>query len=88
MMGDVAEGQEITLVCSVQGGSLPVSFTWYSAKKENSALASVTVNKLEASHKIAEVRRDHQGGYYCVSNNAANEAKQSPTVAIAGGCFF
>lgn len=86
MMGDVAEGQEIILVCSVQGGSLPVSFTWYSAKKENGALASVTVNKLEASHKIAEVRRDHQGGYYCVSDNAANESKQSPTVAIAGGC--
>ncbi|XP_075879958.1 platelet endothelial cell adhesion molecule isoform X1 [Nelusetta ayraudi] len=82
MMGDVAEGQEVTLVCSVQGGSLPVSFTWYSAKKANS-LDSVTVNKLEASHKITEVRRDHQGGYYCVSNNAANEAKQSPTVTIA-----
>lgn len=87
MMGDVAEGQEVTLVCSVQGGSLPVSFTWYSAK-EASSLDSVTVNKLEASHKITEVRRDHQGGYYCVSNNAANEAKQSPTVTIAGGCFL
>lgn len=87
MMGDVAEGQEVTLVCSVQGGSLPVSFTWYSAK-EASSLDSVTVNKLEASHKIPEVGRDHQGGYYCVSNNAANEAKQSPTVTIAGGCIL
>lgn len=87
MMGDVAEGQEVTLVCSVQGGSLPVSFTWYSAK-EAISLDSVTVNKLEASHKIPEVGRDHQGGYYCVSNNAANEAKQSPTVTIAGGCFL
>lgn len=77
----------MTLVCSVQGGSLPVSFTWYRAK-EPDHLASVTVNKLEASHTISKVRRDHQGAYYCVSTNAAKEAKQSPTIAVAGGCFL
>lgn len=87
MVGDVAEGQEMTLVCSVQGGSLPVSFIWYRAKEPNH-LASVTVNKLEASHKISVVSREHQGAYYCVSTNAANEAKQSPTIIIAGGCCY
>lgn len=85
--GDVAEGQEMTLVCSVQGGSLPVSFTWYRSG-EPEDLASVTVNKLEASHKISEVRGDHQGAYYCVCTNTAEKAKQSPTVSIAGGFCF
>lgn len=88
MMGDVAEGQEMTLVCSVQGGSLPVSFAWYHAKKEPVYITSVTVNKLEAAHKIANVRSDQQGGYYCVSSNAANETRQSPTVTIAGEVFW
>lgn len=84
MTGDLAEGQEMTLVCSIQGGSLPVNFTWYRAK-ESKDLASVTVNKLEASHKISQVKRDDQGAYYCVSTNAAEKARRSPTVTVTGG---
>lgn len=87
MAGDVDEGQEVTLECSIQGGSLPVSFTWYRGK-EPKDLASVTVNKLQASHKISAVGRDDQGAYYCVSTNAANKARQSPTVTVAGGCCY
>lgn len=84
--GYAVEGQEMTLVCSVEGGSLPVSFTWYHTKdKVPKQLGSVTVNKRSASHKVSNLKSEHQGDYYCVSTNAANEAKRSPTETVEGG---
>ncbi|XP_070779292.1 platelet endothelial cell adhesion molecule isoform X2 [Enoplosus armatus] len=80
-MGDVSEGQDVTLICSVQRGTLPISFTWYHSKTEG-ALASQTSEKLEGSYKINNVRGEHQGGYYCVSTNPAHDTKQSNTVMI------
>ncbi|KAI4822844.1 hypothetical protein KUCAC02_008369 [Chaenocephalus aceratus] len=80
--GDISEGQDVTLLCSVQRGSLPVSYTWYHTETKG-ALAFQTSNNLEGSHTIDDVRAEQQGGYYCVSSNPANETKQSLTVTIA-----
>ncbi|KAK1876990.1 Platelet endothelial cell adhesion molecule [Dissostichus eleginoides] len=80
--GDISEGQDVTLLCSVQRGSLPVSYTWYHNETEG-ALASQTSNNLEGSHTIGNVRTEQRGGYYCVSSNPAKESKQSLTVTIA-----
>ncbi|KAK5856510.1 hypothetical protein PBY51_008099 [Eleginops maclovinus] len=79
--GDISEGQDLTVFCSVQRGTLPVSFTWYHTETE-SALASKTFNKLEGSHNISNVQGEHRGGYYCESTNQANETKQSLTITI------
>lgn len=81
--GDISEGQDVTLLCSVQRGSLPVSYTWYHTETKG-ALAFQTSNNLEGSHTIDDVRAEQQGGYYCVSSNPANETKQSLTVTIVG----
>ncbi|XP_031176796.2 platelet endothelial cell adhesion molecule isoform X2 [Sander lucioperca] len=80
-MGDVSEGQDLTLVCSVQRGTLPITFTWYRTETEG-ALATQTSMILEGSYNISIVRREHRGGYYCLSTNQANETKQSHTVMI------
>lgn len=85
-MGDVSEGQDLTLVCSVQRGTLPITFTWYRTETEG-ALATQTSMILEGSYNISIVRREHRGGYYCLSTNQANETKQSHTVMI-GGVFL
>lgn len=85
-MGDVSEGQDVTLACSVQRGTFPIRFTWYRTGKEG-ALFSRTAEKREGSHKIPNVRGEHQGRYYCESTNPANETKQSLTVSI-GGVFY
>lgn len=82
-MGDVTEGQDLTLVCSVQRGSLPIDFSWHHTKEEG-ALTSQTSDKLEASFKIPNVQAKHQGGYYCMSTNPAREIKQSQKVTIGG----
>ncbi|KAA8584925.1 hypothetical protein FQN60_003619 [Etheostoma spectabile] len=80
-IGDVSEGQDLTLVCSVQRGTLPITFTWYHTETEG-ALATQTSMKLEGSYSISNVRKEHRGGYYCLSTNQAEEAKQSHTVMI------
>lgn len=85
-VGDVSEGQDVTLVCSVQRGTPPVSFTWYHNERED-ALLSKTSQTLEGSYTISNVRGEDRGGYYCVSTNPANETKQSHPVMI-GGVFY
>lgn len=82
-MGDVTEGQDVTLVCSVQRGTVPITFTWHHTKKEG-PLDSQNSDKLEASYKMTKVRKEQKGAYYCVSTNSANEIKQSQRVTIRG----
>lgn len=86
-MEGISEGQDVTLVCSVQRGTLPISFTWYRNGTEG-ALATLTSKKLEGSYRIHNVRGEHQGGYYCVCLNSANESKRSDTVTIGGGFYL
>ncbi|AWP18711.1 putative platelet endothelial cell adhesion molecule-like isoform 3 [Scophthalmus maximus] len=80
-MGDISEGQDLTLTCSVQRGTTPISFTWYHTETEG-PIAAKNSKKLEASHFIRNVEGQHKGGYYCVCTNAANETKQSHTAVI------
>ncbi|XP_035037180.1 platelet endothelial cell adhesion molecule isoform X1 [Hippoglossus stenolepis] len=80
-MGDVSEGQDLTLTCSVQSGSPPITFTWYHAETAG-ALASENSNKREESYFIRNVMREHKGDYYCEITNPANETKRSSTVSI------
>lgn len=82
-MGDVTEGQDVTLVCSVQRGTVPILFTWHHTKQD-SPLANQTSDKPEASYKITKVRAEQQGAYYCVCTNSASEIKQSQRVTVGG----
>uniref|UniRef100_A0A3Q1GV43 Platelet endothelial cell adhesion molecule n=1 Tax=Acanthochromis polyacanthus TaxID=80966 RepID=A0A3Q1GV43_9TELE len=78
---DVSEGHNMTLVCSVQSGSPPINFTWYRTETAE-ALESRVFSKQEGTHSINNVKGEDGGAYYCVSTNAANEAKQSRKVMI------
>ncbi|XP_026181684.1 platelet endothelial cell adhesion molecule isoform X2 [Mastacembelus armatus] len=80
-MSDISEGQKMTLVCSVERGTLPISFTWFHTETK-AALSSQTSKKLEDSYSVDDVTEDNKGGYYCESTNPANETKQSLTVVI------
>ncbi|XP_060946069.1 platelet endothelial cell adhesion molecule isoform X1 [Limanda limanda] len=80
-MGDVSEGQDLTLTCSVQKGTPPITFTWYHAETAG-VLASENSNKLEESYFIRNVMPEHKGEYYCESSNPANQTKRSYPVSI------
>lgn len=78
---DISEGQDVTLYCSVLKGTPPITFTWYHTETKE-PLTSQISTKLKAPHVISKVQGEHRGGYYCESNNQANESKQSGTVRI------
>ncbi|XP_029015677.1 platelet endothelial cell adhesion molecule isoform X2 [Betta splendens] len=78
----VAEGQTLTLVCSLTHGTPPISFTWYHQKKVP-PLESRTSNKLQESFDISSVKREDEGSYYCMCTNPANQTKLSNRVAVA-----
>uniref|UniRef100_A0A673WX75 Platelet endothelial cell adhesion molecule n=1 Tax=Salmo trutta TaxID=8032 RepID=A0A673WX75_SALTR len=68
-MGDVAEGEDLTLTCTVQRGiALP--------------LLSKTTNDMRLSHSVQGVSREHGGGYYCVTNNPSDDSQRSAMVTV------
>ncbi|KAI3360016.1 hypothetical protein L3Q82_014347 [Scortum barcoo] len=77
----ISEGQDVTLICSVQRGTPPITFMWYHNGTER-ALASQNSKKQEGSYKISNVRGEHRGPYYCEGRNTANESKRSDIVMI------
>lgn len=81
--GDVSEGQDVTLVCSVARGTPPISFAWFHTETEG-ALFSQTSEELKGSFSISNVRGEQRGQYYCVGNNPANATKRSLIVTIGG----
>lgn len=85
-MGDISEGQDLTLICTVDRGTPPINFTWYHTDTKG-ALFSQTGKRTKGSYSINNVEGEHGGGYYCESTNQADEAKQSHTVVIRGGLY-
>ncbi|XP_042247584.1 platelet endothelial cell adhesion molecule isoform X1 [Thunnus maccoyii] len=80
-MGDISEGQDMTLVCTVQRGTPPITFTWHHTETEH-ALAFQNSEKLKGTYRIHNVKGEHKGTYYCMSTNQANETKRSRPVVI------
>uniref|UniRef100_A0A3B4AW25 Platelet endothelial cell adhesion molecule n=1 Tax=Periophthalmus magnuspinnatus TaxID=409849 RepID=A0A3B4AW25_9GOBI len=82
-MKDITERHDVTLYCSVDRGSPPFTFTWYNADTRAS-ITSETSFKRRGAYVISDVGTQHNGGYYCVSNNPANTTKSSAVLTIAG----
>lgn len=82
-MGDVAEGEDLTLTCTVQRGTPPITYTWYHTKSAL-PLLSKTTNGMRSSHSVQGVSREHGGGYYCVTNNPSNDSQRSAMVTVGG----
>ncbi|XP_029492363.1 platelet endothelial cell adhesion molecule isoform X1 [Oncorhynchus nerka] len=80
-MGDVAEGEDLTLTCTVQRGTPPITYTWYHTKSALPLLSKIT-NDMRLSHSFQGVSREHGGGYYCVTNNPSNDSQRSAMVTV------
>ncbi|KAL0993387.1 hypothetical protein UPYG_G00107170 [Umbra pygmaea] len=77
----VAEGQDLTLTCTVQHGTPPITYTWYHSKSVQ-PLGSIKSNDMRKSHVVQGVGQEHGGGYYCVTINQSSDRKRSATVNI------
>ncbi|KAJ7989384.1 hypothetical protein DPEC_G00303990 [Dallia pectoralis] len=78
---NVAEGQDLNLTCSVQQGTPPITYTWYSSKSDK-PLWSTTGNVMQGSHVLQSVSKEHDGGYYCVTSNPSEDSRRSAVITV------
>ncbi|XP_005164330.2 platelet endothelial cell adhesion molecule isoform X1 [Danio rerio] len=77
----VTEGSDLVLICSVQEGSYPITFTWYHDKLLL-LYSRQEVQSSKGSHVVKMITRDQRGDYHCEASNQALETKQSKPARI------
>ncbi|XP_034523257.1 Fc receptor-like protein 3 isoform X5 [Ailuropoda melanoleuca] len=66
--GQLIEGEDLALICSVAKGTGTVTFSWHREGTERS-LGRKTQRALSAELRIAAVRQQDAGRYYCAADN-------------------
>ncbi|XP_019788539.2 Fc receptor-like protein 5 isoform X3 [Tursiops truncatus] len=72
----VFEGQELVLICSVNGVPGPITVSWYSKFKLRTERKLHTSSETE--FKIPVVQKSHDGEYYCVASNSRSSFRSDP----------
>nr|XP_030697929.1 Fc receptor-like protein 5 isoform X4 [Globicephala melas] len=72
----VFEGQELVLICSVNGVPGPITVSWYKKFKLRTERKLHTSSKTE--FKIPVVQNSHDGEYYCVASNSHSSFRSDP----------
>ncbi|XP_049550321.1 Fc receptor-like protein 5 isoform X2 [Orcinus orca] len=72
----VFEGQELVLICSVNGVPGPITVSWYRKFKLRTERKLHTSSKTE--FKIPVVQNSHDGEYYCVASNSRSSFRSDP----------
>ncbi|XP_069056034.1 platelet endothelial cell adhesion molecule isoform X2 [Pleurodeles waltl] len=82
--GEVEDGHELSLLCRVTSGSLPITFTFYHTDKSNksSTLNVTTVPKHYASWINYDFKKSKEGIYFCTASNKAKITKASSLVPV------
>ncbi|KAF7238243.1 Platelet endothelial cell adhesion molecule [Varanus komodoensis] len=80
--GDVEDGQELTLLCTVGSGSFPINFSFF---KENSAKSLYQITQSEKRGAIwyrEGITKQDGGKYYCRADNQAKSPLLSKIVTV------
>ncbi|KAI5097484.1 platelet endothelial cell adhesion molecule isoform X2 [Silurus meridionalis] len=77
----VSEGEDLILDCSVDKGTVPITFTWYRTEVVK-PLNTTHINNTKGSHIIKSITRDYEGRYFCEASNDANKKMRSHSVPI------
>ncbi|TRY74217.1 hypothetical protein DNTS_001649, partial [Danionella cerebrum] len=79
----VTEGSDLVLICKVQHGSNPITFTWYH-NKIPLPLSRQEIQSSVGRHVVHAIQRDQRGDYYCEASNYAAETKRSYAARVGG----
>ncbi|XP_056405784.1 platelet endothelial cell adhesion molecule-like isoform X3 [Hyla sarda] len=72
--GEVEEGAELSLICQVEDGTLPINYLFYRKKGEKMTLMNSTRAKtLSAQYQVGKFSKEDDGTYYCMADNGANK---------------
>ncbi|XP_067238833.1 platelet endothelial cell adhesion molecule isoform X2 [Chanodichthys erythropterus] len=77
----VTEGLDLTLICTVQKGTFPITYTWYH-KSDMIPFSTQEVRSLEGRYTVKAIKRDQRGDYYCEVSNYDTEIKRSFSARI------
>ncbi|KAM4034105.1 platelet endothelial cell adhesion molecule [Anomaloglossus baeobatrachus] len=78
--GDVEEGSNLTLLCMVEMGTLPITFLFYRKKGPEMLLQNVTEKKNPFSvHQLPKFSKQEDGAYFCIASNTAKKEVRSNT---------
>lgn len=78
--GDVEEGSEMSLICQVEDGTLPIRFLFYRKKGNENLVKNMTETKdLYAIYRVSKFSKQEDGGYFCVASNGAHKEVRSNT---------
>ncbi|KAM4691161.1 platelet endothelial cell adhesion molecule-like [Rhinophrynus dorsalis] len=81
--GEVEEGQELSLVCSVQNGTLPIDIHFYMRKGSDVLLKRFTVNQSRSAEmQVKSFSSQEDGSYYCTATNGARQALSSYSAPV------
>ncbi|XP_051743821.1 platelet endothelial cell adhesion molecule isoform X2 [Ctenopharyngodon idella] len=72
----VTEGSDLTLICTVQYGTYPITYSWYH-KSVQLSFSTQEVSSLEGRYTVKAIERDQRGDYYCEASNYDIEIKRS-----------
>ncbi|XP_063816859.1 platelet endothelial cell adhesion molecule isoform X2 [Pseudophryne corroboree] len=76
--GEVEEGAELSLVCIVNNGTLPINFRFYVRKEIDILLHNVTIaNQMHTSFQVQSFSHKEEGAYFCIASNRANKGIKS-----------
>ncbi|XP_051572371.1 platelet endothelial cell adhesion molecule isoform X2 [Myxocyprinus asiaticus] len=78
----VTEGSDLVLICSVQQGTDPITFTWYHYG-DVIPFSTQEVRHSQGTHVVKAIKRDQRGSYYCEASNHAIDTRRSLPVTIA-----
>ncbi|XP_046505449.1 Fc receptor-like protein 5, partial [Equus quagga] len=73
----VFAGQELVLICSVDGVPGPVRILWYKTSNKKPMKAKIQ-NSLNEEFKISMVKKRDAGEYYCEANNGRLSFRSKP----------
>ncbi|XP_062827204.1 platelet endothelial cell adhesion molecule isoform X2 [Anolis carolinensis] len=80
--GDVEDGQDLTLFCSVHFGSFPISFSFL-LENNTKPLYWVTRNKLTALWHRTGITSQDAGRYFCRADNQAQSPVESKRIVVS-----
>ncbi|KAG7491733.1 hypothetical protein MATL_G00006490 [Megalops atlanticus] len=78
---EIVEGTYMSLICKIEKGTPPITFTWYRRGKPVSQKMT-NLSQLYASYDVKEVSKDLSDIYHCEADNRAKQTVRSKDVTI------
>ena len=85
--GPASTGQDITVMCAVPDGDLPIDITWYLNGRsivEYSGISTSKVGKRNQALSIDSVSAEHSGNYTCSAKNSGGSATYTTELKVYG----